>query len=110
LSFIALFHIKTQAAFQEKSVCNLHNLFYTSWVTEKKQFLSETALAKLARKFRQQAKKTRAQAARELRVSQTTIFNAEETPSQSLFKIRKRMIEKYSALKVVGPVFLLRPK
>jgi DNA-binding XRE family transcriptional regulator len=78
-------------------------------VTEK-QFLAETALAKLARKFRQQAKKTRAQAARELCVSQTTIFNAEETPSQSLFKIRKRLIEKYSAFKVVGPVFLLRSK
>jgi len=108
-SFIALFHIKNQTAFQEKSVCKTHKLFYACRVTEK-QFLSETTLAKLARKFRQQAKKTRAQAARELRVSQTSIFNAEETPSQSLFKIRKRLIETYSPFKVVGPVFLLRSK
>jgi hypothetical protein len=67
-------HQKNTPARREKSVCNSHKLFYTHWLTEK-QFLSETALAKLAEQFRQKAKKSRAQAARELRVSQTTIFN-----------------------------------
>ena len=75
-----------------------------------KQFLSEADLAKLAKKFRKQAKRTRPQAARELGVSHTSIFNAEETPAESLAKVRMRMIEKYSGFKVFGPVFLLRPK
>jgi DNA-binding XRE family transcriptional regulator len=76
----------------------------------KKQFLSEADLAKLARQFRKRAKRSRPQVARELGVSHTSVFNAEETPSQSLVKVRSRMIEKYSKFKVVGPVFLLRPK
>jgi hypothetical protein len=76
----------------------------------KTQFLSEANLAKLAKRFRRKAKKSRAQAARELRVSQTSIFNAEETPSQSLAKLRARMIEKYSEFTVAGPVFYLKKK
>jgi hypothetical protein len=75
-----------------------------------KRFLSEADLAKLAKRFRKQAKRTRPQAARELRVSHTSVFNAEETPSQSLAKVRMRMIEKYSGFKVAGPVYLLRRK
>jgi DNA-binding XRE family transcriptional regulator len=78
-------------------------------VTEK-QFLAEADLAKLAMQLRKKAKISRAQAARDLGVSQTSIFNAEETPSQSLAKLRTRMIEKYSGFKVVGPVFLIQPK
>jgi DNA-binding XRE family transcriptional regulator len=78
-------------------------------VTEK-QFLSEADLAKLAMQLRKKARTSRAQAARDMDVSQTSIFNAEETPSQSLAKLRIRMIEKYSGFKVVGPVFLLQPK
>ena len=75
-----------------------------------KQFLSEAHLAKLAGQFRKKAKISRAQAAREMGVSQTSIFSAEETPAQSLAKLRMRMIEKYSDFKVIGPVFLVRPK
>jgi DNA-binding XRE family transcriptional regulator len=73
----------------------------------KKQILTEREMASAAKRFRKEAKKTRAQAARDMRVSQTTIFNAEESPNQSLIKLRVRMIEKYSAFKVTGPFFLL---
>lgn len=67
-------------------------------------------LATLAKKFRKKAGKKRAQAAREMKVSQTSIFNAEETPEQGLLKLLIRMIEAYSGYEVVGPVFFLRKK
>ncbi len=69
--------------------------------------VKETELAALAKKFRKAAGKTRAEVARELRVSEPCIFNAEEKPSASLFKVRKRMIERYSELKVEGPEYRL---
>jgi len=72
--------------------------------------LAERDLAALAKRFRMQAKKTRAQAAREMRVSQTSIFNAEESPEQSLLKLRVRMIEAYSPFRVVGGLVLLERK
>ena len=75
-----------------------------------KEFLNETQLAALAKKFRKEAGIKRAQAARDMDVSQTSIFNAEETPEQGLTKLRVRMIEKYSAFKVTGPVFFLEKK
>ena len=75
-----------------------------------KKFLSETDLIALAKKFRKQSGKTRAQAAREMGVAQTSIFNAEENPTQSLSKLRSRMIEAYSDFKVTGPVFLVMKK
>ncbi len=59
---------------------------------------------------RRQAGRTRAQAARDMKVSQTSIFNAEETPDQSLVKLRVRMIEAYSKFNVRGPVFMLEDK
>jgi hypothetical protein len=43
-------------------------------------------------------------------VAQTSIFNAEESPDQSLVKLRIRMIEAYSKFKVRGPVYLLEKK
>ena len=70
--------------------------------------LREPDLAVLAKRFRQRAGKNRAEAAREMHVSQTSIFNAEESPEQSLLKLRLRMIESYSSFKVSGPFFLLR--
>ena len=76
----------------------------------KKEFLTEADLAALAQKMRKKAGKKRAQAAREMGVSQTSIFHAEESPEQSLAKLRSRMIEAYSPLKVVGPVFYLEEK
>ena len=75
-----------------------------------KTSLAEKDLVALAKRFRKQAGKTRAQAARDMAVSQTSIFSAEETPEQGLTKLRVRMIETYSPFKVVGPVFHLKKK
>ena len=72
--------------------------------------LDEKSLTALAKKYRKEAGIRRAQAARDMKVSQTSIFNAEETPSQSLLKLRIQMIEKYSPWKVVGPIFYLKGK
>jgi DNA-binding XRE family transcriptional regulator len=72
--------------------------------------MNEGNLGALAKTLRKKAGKTRAQAAREMGVMQTSIFNAEETPGQSLVKLRVRMIEAYSAFKVRGPVYLLEEK
>lgn len=77
---------------------------------DSKRFLTEKDLAALAKRFREEAGKKRAQAAREMRVAQTSIFNAEETPAQSLTKLRIRMIEEYSPYKVVGAIYFLRRK
>jgi len=74
------------------------------------EFLNETQLASLAKKFRKEAGIKRAQAARDMKVSQTSIFNAEESPEQGLTKLRMRMIEMYSPFKVTGPVFFLTRK
>jgi DNA-binding XRE family transcriptional regulator len=71
---------------------------------------AEGKLAVLAKRYRKQAHKTRAEAARDMEVSQTSIFNAEENPEQSLTKVRMRMIETYSPFKVVGPLFSLEKK
>ncbi len=74
-------------------------------MTERK--VAEADLAKLAKQFRVAAGKTRAAAARELGVSRPSIFNAEEKPEDSLFKLRKRIIEKYSDFRVIGPEYHL---
>ena len=74
------------------------------------QPLRERDLAAVAKRFRLQAEKTRAQAARDMRVAQTSIFHAEESPEQSLFKLRKRIIEAYSPYTIEGPVFFLEKK
>ena len=76
----------------------------------KKEFLTEKELAAFAKRFRKASGKRSAQAAREMSVSQTSIFNAEESPEQGLQKLRMRMIETYSPFKVVGPVFHLKKK
>ena len=72
--------------------------------------LTEAQLAALAKQFRVAAGKTRSEAAREMGVKHPSIFHAEETPEQSLLKLRKRMIEKYSPYKVKGPGFWLEKK
>ena len=74
----------------------------------KTKVLREKGLIGLAKKYRTQSGIRRAQAARDMGVSQTTIFNAEESPKQALTKLRMRMIAAYSRWKVVGPVFLLK--
>jgi DNA-binding XRE family transcriptional regulator len=75
-----------------------------------KALLTETNLARIAKRFRERAGKSRAQAARELKVAQVSVFRAEESPEESLLKLRMRMIEAYSSFKVVGPVFFLEKK
>jgi DNA-binding XRE family transcriptional regulator len=76
----------------------------------RKATMNENNLAVVAKNFRRKAGKTRAQAARDMGVSQTSIFNAEESPGQALIKLRMRMIEAYSKFKVRGPVYLLEDK
>ena len=74
------------------------------------KLFTESQLAGIAKCFREQAGTSRAQAARDMSVSQTSIFHAEESPEQGLVKLRTRMIEKYSPFKVIGPVFQLKQK
>ena len=76
----------------------------------KRPLFTENDLATLARQFREEAGKSRAEAGRELAVSHVSIHRAEEDPAQSLIKLRTRMIEAYSPYKVVGPVFYLERK
>ncbi|MBM3836016.1 MAG: helix-turn-helix domain-containing protein [Verrucomicrobia bacterium] len=75
-----------------------------------RDILSEAQLATLAKRYREAAGKTRAEAAREMGVKQPSIFHAEETPEQSLIKLRMRMIDHYSPFKVNGPGFWLEKK
>jgi DNA-binding XRE family transcriptional regulator len=75
-----------------------------------RQSFAENKLAALARRFREQAGKTRAQAARDMKVSQTSVFHAEESPKQGMTKLRVRMIQAYSPFMVDGPVFFLKRK
>jgi hypothetical protein len=75
-----------------------------------KESLKEKDLARIARRFREQAGKSRAEAAREMKVAQVSIFRAEENPEESLLKLRMRMIEAYSPYRVTGPVFFLEKK
>lgn len=75
-----------------------------------KNVVAEQALAELATRYRKAAGISRAQAARDMGVAQTSIFHAEESPKESLAKLRVRMIEAYSPYRVTGPVYLLKRK
>ena len=72
-----------------------------------KQFVSERELTALAKHFRKEAGKNRAQAGRDMGVSHVSIYRAEEYPDESLVRLRVKMIEAYSSLKVKGPLFVL---
>ncbi len=65
-------------------------------------------LARLAKQSREQAGKTRQQAADELGVSWPSIFQAEEEPHRSLVELRRRMLERYAGFTVEGPVYRLK--
>jgi DNA-binding XRE family transcriptional regulator len=69
--------------------------------------VKETELAEIAKRVRQKAGKTRAQAARDMGIRQTSIFHAEESPEKSYTKLRIRMIETYSRVRITGPVFIV---
>jgi hypothetical protein len=71
------------------------------------KFVRESDLAALAKKVRIEAGKSRAQAARDLGITNPSLFNAEEVPEKSLTKLRCRIIEAYSSKKVVGPFYRL---
>lgn len=75
-----------------------------------KKIVLEAQLAAVAKEFRLKAGKKKSEAADELGVARSTLQLAEETPGQSLTKVRIRIIEKYSPYKVVGPVYLLEKK
>ena len=93
---------------QEKSVAE-SDLFATIALMPK-EFLTDKDLAALAKRLRTRAGKKRAAAARDMDVSQTSIFNAEESPERGLSKLRAKMIETYSPFQVVGPVYFLQRK
>jgi DNA-binding XRE family transcriptional regulator len=75
-----------------------------------KQIVAEAELASLARKYRIDAGRNRAQAARELSVARQSIIYAEDRPEKSFLKLRCRIIEVYSPYRVKGPVFVLERK
>jgi hypothetical protein len=75
-----------------------------------KKLYAESELAALAKLCRQKSGKSKAQASRELDVSEPSIFNAEERPELSLTILRIRMIEAYSAYKISGPVYVCEKK
>jgi hypothetical protein len=75
-----------------------------------KRLITEQELAAFAKTSRERACVSRAQAARDMKVAQVSIFRAEENPEESLLKLRMRMIEKYSHYKIKGPLFQLAPK
>lgn len=76
----------------------------------KEDMVDERALAALAKQFREAAGKTRAEAARELKIARPTVVLAEENPERSLTKVRIRIIEAYSSLVVSGPHYRLDGK
>jgi DNA-binding XRE family transcriptional regulator len=75
-----------------------------------KNVVAEVQLSELAKKYRKAAGKTRAEAARELGVARPSIVQAEEEPARSFLKLRRRIIERYSPYRVVGPLFRLEQK
>jgi len=76
----------------------------------KQRVVTEAELPTLAKEFRLKAGKTKIQAAAEIGVGRPSVQLAEESPEQSLAKLRIRLIEKYSKYRVVGPVYILEPK
>jgi DNA-binding XRE family transcriptional regulator len=96
------------------TVCNKKvavgaKFFYTLSMRAK-EFIAEAELPSLARKYRIDAGRNRAQAARELMVARQSIIYAEDRPEKSFLKLRCRIIEAYSPYRVKGPVFLLERK
>jgi DNA-binding XRE family transcriptional regulator len=85
-------------------------LFFKLNFMRAKQIVSEAELAALARKYRIDSGKNRAEAARELGVARPALVYAEDQPEKSFTKLRCRIIETYSPYHVKGPVFLLESK
>jgi hypothetical protein len=77
---------------------------------KKQEIVAEKDLAAFAKRCREAAGKTRAEAARELKVSHVSVHQAEEIPEKGFLNLRRRIIETYSPYKVVGPVYILENK
>jgi DNA-binding XRE family transcriptional regulator len=75
-----------------------------------KRIFREIELAALAKKFRQESGRRKADLARELGVTRATMQEAEEQPKSSLTKLRCRIIEACSQFEVRGPDFWLTRK
>jgi DNA-binding XRE family transcriptional regulator len=75
-----------------------------------KRLVKETELAALAKQHRIKSGMNKVEAAAALGVTPPTVHLAEEDPSESLTKLRCRIIEKFSPFKVTGPFFLIRGK
>lgn len=75
-----------------------------------RKLFTESELAVVAKQTREKSGKKKAEIARELGVNRANISYAEDHPEQSLTALRRKIIEKYSAYKVVGPLFLLKKK
>ena len=76
----------------------------------KKRLFAEDDLAALAKKFRAQSGKTKAQIAREFGVTRATMQDVEERPEKNLIKLRCRIIEACSPFRVSGPGYWLERK
>jgi DNA-binding XRE family transcriptional regulator len=76
---------------------------------QQKEFVKEADLAKLAKAARKRARLTKAEVARQLRVTRGTIHQAEEYAEMSLTKLRIKMIEKCSSAKISGPFYQIKP-
>jgi hypothetical protein len=74
------------------------------------EYVEETELAAFAKKFRLASGKTKVEVAKEMGIKPPSVHHAEESPHLSFTKLRRRMIEAYSDLKVSGPLFKLEPK
>ena len=88
----------------------LNGKFSTLIPMPRQTIIAEAELAALAKKCREESGKNRAEAARELGVARQAVIYAEDQPEKSFTKLRCRIIEAYSPLKVTGPVFLVSKK
>ena len=71
------------------------------------EFVEEPELAHKAKNCRMAAGKTKAQVAKEMGVKPPSVHHAEESPHLPYRKLRCRMIEAYSKVKVTGPFYKL---
>jgi hypothetical protein len=74
------------------------------------KYVEERELAGLSKKCRLAAGKMKVEVAREMGIKPPSVHHAEESPEQSFTKLRCRMIEAYSNLKVSGPFFRIDEK
>jgi len=83
-------------------------LWQHNYVLKKRMYL-EADLAALAKKFRKESGKTKAEVGRKLGVTRPTMQDAEERPEKNLTKLRIRIIKSCSKHYVAGPFYFLKP-